>query len=442
MVATRREAPPTELGDREPAGRRSGRRARASIALGIFLVTFAVYAASSVRLQTDSHWVVFTARSVLRHGDVDLDEYGAQVREAHGFQLDRLDGREYYAVPLATSLAALPVVGIASLVDGASLDRALDRGESQPYDGLSAALIVALSCVVLYFALSRVYARPSVTVLTVAAYAFGTQAWSTASRTMWMHAPSMLAITIALYCAVRARENVTWFAPLGATLGVAYFVRPTNVVPLLVFAVFALTYGRRAISRYVLSAGAVGLIFLALDQALYGTSVQPYFRNSRLALSPTTIEAALGNLVSPSRGLFVFVPLSLVAAYGALVAHRNGSLDRLCRSALATIILYWVVVSLFPHWWGGYSYGPRFLSDVAPFIVWFLPPAFAAVSRRSGVHKRFLALAIVAVLIVASAAINARGAVAPSTSGWNWSPHDIDVAHWRLWDWSDPQFLR
>jgi hypothetical protein len=88
----------------------------------------------------------------------------------------------------------------------------------------------------------------------------------------------------------------------------------------------------------------------------------------------------------------------------------------------ATIVAYWIGVSCFPDWTGGWSYGPRFLTDVAPLVVWFLPATLAALAR-----SRRLVLSCLAVLVVAlSVAIQARGAFEQSTA---------------VWDWSDPQFL-
>ena len=104
----------------------------------------------------------------------------------------------------------------------------------------------------------------------------------------------------------------------------------------------------------------------------------------------------------------------------------------------ASAVGYWLLVSLFPNWYAGWSYGPRFLTDIAPMLVWFLPPVLESI-----VSRRRLALgAIVAVALVLSVAIQARGSLDQSTAAWNWSPHGVDVDHSRLWDWGDPQFLR
>jgi hypothetical protein len=120
---------------------------------------------------------------------------------------------------------------------------------------------------------------------------------------------------------------------------------------------------------------------------------------------------------------------------GFRVRRKGGLLTSLDRCVAATIVCYWIGVSCFPDWTGGWSYGPRFLADVAPLVVWFLPAAFEAAARR----RSTVLVCLATVLVVLSVAIQARGAFEQSTATWNWSPRYLDPA--RIWDWSDPQFL-
>ncbi len=134
----------------------------------------------------------------------------------------------------------------------------------------------------------------------------------------------------------------------------------------------------------------------------------------------------------------MFVPVSLVCIYGFVLKRRSGTLTSLDVAIGSSAVGYWLLVSLFPTWYGGWSFGPRFLTDIAPMLLWFLPPVLELVVTR----RRLVLGVVVAVTLVASVAIQARGSLDQSTADWNWSPHGIDVDHSRLWDWSDPQFLR
>jgi hypothetical protein len=209
-------------------------------------------------------------------------------------------------------------------------------------------------------------------------------------------------------------------------------------VPLLLIGGWACLRGRRQAIRFLSGAAAVAAVFAVLNIILYDRILQPYFRASRVAVSSTTIEALLGNLVSPSRGLFVFVPVSLVCGYGFLLQRRAGKLSSLDVAVAASAVGYWLLVSTFPSWWAGWAYGPRFLTDIAPLLIWFLPPVLASIVEQ----RRVLCAVVVAVSIALSVTIQARGALDQSTVTWNWKPTDIGLDRARLWDWTDPQFLR
>jgi hypothetical protein len=290
----------------------------------------------------------------------------------------------------------------------------------------------------MFLVLCRLTPRTWVALVSTAVFAFGTQVWSTASRTMWMHGPSLLCLTAALLLALRVARTDRGQLALGTVLAVAYFVRPTNAVVFVIFAVWLATRGRSGLLRYAWGAALVGVSFLALDQVVYGRPVQPYFSASRVGISGTTVEALLGNLVSPARGLFVFVPVALVCTYGVLLKRRARSLSSLDVAVATSAVAYWLLVSLFPSWWAGWAYGPRFLTDIAPFLVWFLPPVLVEIRDR----RRVLLGATVAVVVVLSIGIQAHGSLQQSAVEWNWKPVDVGVDRGRLWDWSDPQFLR
>jgi hypothetical protein len=200
------------------------------------------------------------------------------------------------------------------------------------------------------------------------------------------------------------------------------------------------------VRRAVLGGTAVVGVFFAANLILYGRLLQPYFGGGQLDVSDTTLEALAGNLVSPARGLFVFVPIAALSIYGFHLKRKHAELTGLDLAVVATIVGSWLVASLLPHWWGGWSYGPRFLADIAPFTIWFLLPVFTAISpdgSGAGRHSpRPLLAASVVVLVACSVFIHARGAIAESTAQWNDVPEDIDDSPERLWDWSDPPLLR
>ena len=65
----------------------------------IFIAVFAAYAASPVITSTDSRWTVPTALSILREGNLDMDEY-PELLESNGYYgVERMHGRHYSIFP-------------------------------------------------------------------------------------------------------------------------------------------------------------------------------------------------------------------------------------------------------------------------------------------------------------------------------------------------------
>jgi hypothetical protein len=154
----------------------------------------------------------------------------------------------------------------------------------------------------------------------------------------------------------------------------------------------------------------------------------------------------MAHLFSPSRGLLIYVPtvpflLWLVARHWRWLASRP-----LATLTLAAIVGHVVLMSKVRVWWGGFSYGPRFMIETVPWLTclaalgigaWREAWRHAAVSRREHVATA----AFGAWLLILAVAIHARGATAMATHRWNDLPVSVDVQPERVWDWHDPQFL-
>ncbi len=146
------------------------------------------------------------------------------------------------------------------------------------------------------------------------------------------------------------------------------------------------------------------------------------------------IEAMVGNVVSPSRGIFLFSPVFVLAPWSLrqAIKHRDAfwKVDVL---VAGWIMSHWLVISSFPHWWGGHSYGPRLWTETAVGWVWLLS---AMVRAPAFPRNSFVMLALL------SALFHAHGAVSFAPWTWNGIPVNVDDAPQRLWDWKDPQALR
>ena len=416
------------------------------VPVAVFLVAAFVYVVSPVNQTTDSFWAVYTAVSIVDHGDATLDEYPTALANADGFQVDQIDGHAFYSVPLATSLVAVPGVAVALAVDGDGLRGQLARGEPPPLDPLLASVVAAAAVMVVYLLARDLTARIAVGLVTAGAFAFGTAAWSTASRALWMHGPSMLMVALVVWLLLRVSRGGRVTAPalfLGATTAAAVAIRPTNAVLAVGVLVWLVWTRRDALVAVLVGMGALGAAMLVANLVLVGALLPRYVSGSRLALTSVVPEALAGNLVSPARGLLIYSPVLLLSGVGFAVKRQKGALTGLDLMFVTVLGGHLLAVSLFPHWWAGWAFGPRFMCDVLPLLVWFLVPVIdlcldAGRSDRAAVALR---AALVGLFLV-SMWINSRGAVRQSTFEWNYVPVNVDAAPDRLWDWSDPPFLR
>jgi len=147
-------------------------------------------------------------------------------------------------------------------------------------------------------------------------------------------------------------------------------------------------------------------------------------------------------LISPSRGLFVWSPILILAFVGASIKAKHGVLTLLDGLAVANVVALWVLISTWPAWWAGYSLGPRFFVDVLPWLAYLMIPAVAAISETGERWVRAALLTGVAVLLAFSVFVQVRCATDFGPGQWNPWPLDVNRYQDRLWDWDDMQCLR
>ena len=189
-------------------------------------------------------------------------------------------------------------------------------------------------------------------------------------------------------------------------------------------------------------AALIALPFFIYNWNIYGSLLAPYYLPQRIGSNTHFVEALLGNLISPARGLFVYSPFFILIGFVLVPRAIKRQMSDLEWLLLAIILLHWVMISSFPHWWGGHSYGPRFFADMLPFLMFLLIPLF----RDWGTVYSPLLFGALLVLAAFAFFVNARGArVYAAGIEWNWaqgSVANVDDDPSRLWDWADPPFLR
>ena len=414
----------------------------------LLLLVLLAHAASPVTTSTDSAWTFHVSASILQEGDLDLDEYLPLMDLDRDYRLREVDGSVYYYYPAATPLLVAPVLALAdsilSVFQGADLLSYLashgPNARTAQFEKLVASAIVAISAVLMYL-VARASSGRGVSIMVALIFAFATSMWSTASRALWQHGPSVLCLTLALLLTVRSKDRASSIFFTGMLLCFAYLVRPTNALSLGFLGLYFLRRDRGNIWSFALGVLVVLVPYLVQNVITYSNVLPPYSYQlfERLGTPKTILEAMLGTLFSPNRGVFVFSPVFFFAAYGAGLAFKRSApasrnLDLIL---LAILVSHWLTTSLFEDWGGAWSIGPRYFVDVIPYLAYFLVPFLNSGALKVPAWRITFALAV-----AVSALVQYRGAVSPYPFMWNGKPRALVEAPERKWDWSDLQFLR
>jgi hypothetical protein len=427
--------------------------------LAVFTISFVVYGLSPVRQNFDSYLAFPTAQSVVHDTNLSLNEFNSPMFDDHGWMTITPEGREVNTYPWVPSLMLIPAVialDVAHLIGiGPGSSSVANGGHMDVIQQLSASAVVAL-IVVLVFVISfqrlneslSLRRRRAVAGVVAFGFAFGTAAWSTASRAMWQHGPSLLFLAIAVYCcqqllsktAVEGRK-LRWTAVcLGAAVAASFTCRPTDALAVLGFTAFVAFRLRRHLKRFLIGAFAIAVPWVMINKATYGAVLPSYYRAGKVGLHHDYALALATNLVSPARGLLLFSPIVLLGVFGIVQRNRADIKDGLLEfdRMLIALCVGYLLASSGPseNWWGGHSFGPRFMSDTLVFFAAAATPTVALLMRQ-----RRSAAAIAATLLLAwSVLVNAQGGAMRSTLCWNGNPN-IDTHTSRLWDFGSSQML-
>lgn len=419
--------------------------ARAAALLAVALL--AAYNANGREIGTyDSQPTKFAARELLVRGTLALNHVvGATplLMERPAF-VEARDGGYRSAYSPVPAIAAAAVAW--PFWKAGLLDVRAPLGPNY-IAALGASTLTAAAAVLAFFTARRYMPRRRALILGIG-LGLGTGYWSTVSQTLWQHETAVFGLSLAVMAITAPGLRPTHLLVCGAGLGLAGAARPQLAPAVAVLSLGLLVRARREALVALAITATFAAVLIAANIRWFGS---PLGAMATLeALHPTvhatersfalSADGFLGLLVSPNRGLFVFSPIVLAAFAGLTPAIRRADFAspeysglRWCAvAALAQYILY----ASYTVWWGGHTYGPRYMLDVLPLLV---PLAAGGI----GAHRVRLPVAAIGALALAwSMAVAGTGAFVFPNERWNLDPADVDRHHERLWDWSDMQILR
>jgi hypothetical protein len=224
-------------------------------------------------------------------------------------------------------------------------------------------------------------------------------------------------------------------------------IRPTNILFIVPISVYIAYVHRHKILFWLLGLPSVlpslawNLYYFGGLGGGYGSEfLQLYtFRWDRF------VQGFLGLLVAPSRGILSSTPILIYAIPGVayLAKLRRYRDEQLLLCLLPTCLLLFLQYSVWPMWWGGASYGPRFLTDILPILclsIGYVIDGYFQASHEV-VRRAFKWKAIgFSFLLIGSIFVQVVGAF--GATNWTYIPLDASVYTYRLWDVHDTEVER
>lgn len=431
--------------DRGTAGAGDPGRAQAvpnrTVALVLALCAFLVYNVNGREAYPtgDSRPTGLLPFSMLYEGDLDLNEYhppdaavGGPIRSESGRIVSN-----YSPLPALLSLPLyLPAWPHRGEING-------DIFRWEPFFAKLAGSFWASAAVACFFLAAAQVASQRAALLAALALAFASPFWISASQTLGQHGLTALLASLALLCLARRERSggASWALAAGACCALAVGIRLSNIVifgSALVYLAIRHPRDAAVFAAPVLVAGIPAALYLLaiVGGSSGGLEAFAFLPRVTAHLRGEPLEALPALLVSPGEGLFTWSPvlLLLLLPAGTGVARSAGGSRSLLLFCLCTAALLLVLYSSYVSWWGGRTYGPRYLTDLLPFL---LLPAAAGLGPWIG-RRTFWALFVA--LFLWSAYVQALGAFRYPCRGSD-VPSRVRLDEERIWSWRDSDIV-
>jgi hypothetical protein len=411
-------------------------RERLWVSLLIGLCCFIVYNANLRAISAgDTYPARYLPFAILRYHTIFLDPVAkvtAQGRADTAYWMVRVSDGHIISVypvvmPLLITPLYVPAVGYLHLRGWT--DARLDH-VAKVMEKLTASFLASLSASLLYLLLRRRAKAPAALLLALA-YAFGTTTWVISSQALWQQGMAELLVIAALLL-LTAPCTVPRTLAAGLLLGLIAGNRPPDVILAAALGAYGLFWAGRRRAPLLAAAATLPMVLVLLYNFHVAGSVEGGYGVIGHAsfFEHPLLPGVGGLLVSPTRGLLVFSPfllfLMLAWRYLPRIREERGLTLAMCIGVVIQIVLYAKA-----DWRGGLSWGPRYMTDLLPFLIWMLVPVVAALR---GIGRVCFLIAVgVSVVIEAIGAFSYSGSVDIPiyAADHDWHLHDMKAA-WTL----------
>jgi 4-amino-4-deoxy-L-arabinose transferase-like glycosyltransferase len=238
-------------------------------------------------------------------------------------------------------------------------------------------MVTALACVLVAAVGQRLYGSWRAGAALALVYGLSTLAWPY-SRFYFSEPLVALCLLASLYGLLRYRDGGSnaWVALASAAWGFAFLTRITTLMVLPLLAGYAAFTVRRQrggwsetisdLARLAVPVVLAGIIYMGHNVARFGHPLNFGYPGESWTTPPWI--GLYGLLFSTGKSLFLFAPVLLLSPWALAKLYRRGwRLEAVLFSGISLAYL-----AFHMGWWtwhGGWSWGPRFLVPIVPFLV-------------------------------------------------------------------------
>ncbi len=124
----------------------------------------------------------------------------------------------------------------------------------------------------------------------------------------------------------------------------------------------------RVIAAFCAGAAAILAVPLLYNLHYFGNVLGGYGGKQQGIQLGFLAKGLPGLLASPNRGLLVFTPVAIVGIFGMIRALRRPSKDPVLAAFSIAAIAFALLHAAFYTWAGGWSFGPRYLTELMPIL--------------------------------------------------------------------------
>lgn len=389
------------------------------------LIFVLAYFSNVKYFNSDPELTLLVSQTILENGSTRLDRYQGRVVLGRPFttfinspKIVTLGGHYYSYFPTGPAMLSLPFVAMARW-QGLDMSHVTDNYRLQRS-------LAALSVVVVFLIIyqtARLYLDDTTSLIISLTATLGSTVVSTMGTALWSINFATIFGALSLYFLAKNPHSWSRWTPywLGFLLFLAFLARVSMAAFIAPVLLYLLVLRRRVFWPTAVTALFWLILFLLWSRLELGQWLPAYYSTQRLAADRVAMWVGVyGNLLSPSRGLFIFTPFLALGVLGSVLYKPCWRDHPLVWVILSWFVLLLLIIARGSSWWGGVSFGPRILTEIVPGLTLLLVLAWYEISSTFNRPQRSWVGAIYALLAAFAIFVHSfQGLYNRYTTSWN-----------------------